>query len=141
MWLELLHGPLDGQQPILEARDFRIVTHDAELTLALHALEVDAPADRVPEELLAALLEGEQETPLPDRCPAVEKLGHGERFPRAGGPRDQSDGIAEETAAAHVVEFLVPARHAHVRRFLLQLNRRQRNDHQAAIGNDGEWKF
>ena len=51
-------------QVVLEAGDLRVVADDPQQAVALHLLEVDAPAGRVAEELLAALLEGEQQAAL-----------------------------------------------------------------------------
>jgi hypothetical protein len=57
-------GGLDADQPVLEAGHLRVVAHHAQQPFLLHALEIHPPASSVPEELVPALLEGQQQAPL-----------------------------------------------------------------------------
>src|SRR5205085_6335398 len=133
MRLELFDRPLDRQQPVLEAGNLGVVTQHAQRSLTLHALEIESPTDRVAEELLTALLEGEKEAALADGGAAVEELCNSERLARARRPGDEDHGVAEEAAAAHLIELLIARRDANVRRLLLELSRRAWNDDQSAV--------
>src|SRR2546423_588213 len=116
--LELLNDGLDADQPVLETGHLGVVADYTEQSVLLHAIEVDAPSDGVAEELLPALLEGEQQTALTIRGAAAEELGHGQRLPRSGGARDEDHRIPEEPTAAHLVEVRAPRRDPYVRRLL-----------------------
>src|SRR5207237_4811884 len=136
--LELFDGALNGKEPILEARDFRIIAEYAQPAFALHALEIHTPSVGIAEELLAALLEREKKTSLAHGRSAVQELRHRERLPGPGCTGDEDHRIAEESAAAHLVQLAAARRDANIRRMLLELNRRQRNDDEPSVGYDGE---
>src|SRR5205823_12507750 len=94
-----------------------------------------------PEELLAALLEPEQQAALLVVDPPGDELRAHQRLAGPGGTRDQDDGVAEEAAAADRVELDIPRCDAQVRRLLLQLDRRQRDHDDARAGQDREWEL
>ena len=67
-------GRLDRDQPVLETGDVGVIADDAQHAVALHLLEIEPPAGRVAHELVAALLEREQQAPLAIRRAALEEL-------------------------------------------------------------------
>src|SRR2546423_14686473 len=62
---------LDSDQPILEARQIGIIAYDPQPPVAFHLLEIESPAARVANQLISALLEGEQQTPFAVRRAAL----------------------------------------------------------------------
>src|SRR5262245_48903057 len=135
---KLLHCPSHSQQMVFQPVRVWIIRHYQQITVALELLEIDVPARRVAVELVAALLESEEQAALPALRAAVDELRDRERFPRARRAGHQNDRVAEETAAAHLIEFVVPRRDADVRRLLLELDRRERDDDKAITRIDGE---
>ena len=110
---------LDGDQMIFQTRRLRIDTVDLEFALRFHLLEVDAPANRIAEKLLAALFECQQQTALIAVDAAGQELRREQRLARAGRPGDEHNRVAEEAAAAQAVEVGVARGNAQVGRALL----------------------
>lgn len=91
---------LDRDEVILESGGLRVDADQLEPAVGLERLEVDAPAQGVAEELVVALLEGEEQRALAGLRAAAEELGGEQGLARPGGARDQDDRVAEEAAAA-----------------------------------------
>ena len=134
MGSEVIDLLLDPDQMILQGRRLRVFADDAEQALGLHLLEVDPPAGRVAEELLPALLEGEQEATVPGVDARGQVFGRDQGLARAGRPGDQDHRIAEEAAAAHPVQLGVPGRDPRHRGFLLELHGRERDHDDPSSG-------
>src|SRR5579884_1597011 len=135
---ERLDGPGDLHQVVLEGRHLRVGGDDLEQPLLLHGREVLAPAPGVAEDLLAALLEGEQQRPLAVFGGAGEELGDHQGLAAAGGARHQHDGVAEQPTVAQLVEGLVAGADPGVGRAGGQVEHRQRDDDEALPGQHGE---
>src|SRR4051812_42835115 len=119
----------------------RVAIHDLQAAALLHALEVEAPRGCVAEELILALLEGEEQAALARLEASDHELGHEQRLAGAGGARDEPDRITEEAAAAHLVELGDARGDPLGGRRLGQLDARQRDDDDAIPRGDGKGKL
>src|SRR5688572_15839181 len=131
--LELLDHAFHAQKMILERHDLRIVVTDLEVTLSLHALEIEAPTRGIAEELFAAFFETKRQTALTLLDPAGRERRHHERLPRPGCPGHENDRVTEEAAATHEVQLRVPRSDADVGGFLAQLHRGERDHRDAGV--------
>src|SRR3954471_5806369 len=81
--LEVADRRLDGDEPVLETEDVRVITDDAQHPIALHLVEVEPPSSGVAHELVATLLECEQQASLAGRRATLKELGDSQRLARS----------------------------------------------------------
>ena len=129
---------LHRDQVVLERGRLGVDADQLEPAVGLHGLEVDAPAQGVAEELVAALLEGEEQRALAGLGPAADELGGQQRLAGPRGAGDQDDRVAEEAAAAHHVQLGDARADPDVRRPLPQLDGRERQDDDPLPSRDRE---
>jgi hypothetical protein len=107
--LEFLDQGLNGQKMVRQALRLGIKADDLQFAVRFHLLEVHAPALRVAEKLAATFLIPDQEGASALRHAAGKEMRHQQSLAGARGAADQRDTVAEKTAGAHFVEFVIPA--------------------------------
>ena len=92
---------------VFKTHNLRVLTCQLELSFLFHLLKVDSPAYGVAEELLSALLECKEQTPLPLGTATAYKLGYHERFSRACGAGYKDNGVPEKTSTTHGIQLFI----------------------------------
>src|SRR5688500_5708221 len=134
---KLLH--LD--EVILHRHRMRIAVEHHQPSGLLERREVESPRRRVAEELILALLEGEEQAPLARGASARDELRDEQRLARPGRPRREHDRVAEESASAHLVQRRDARGDADAGRRLRELDAGERNHDDPVARRDREGEY